>query len=60
MGAVPLEAWDVKVMDWPLSMVGFDGVIGFTTRAELTVTVSAAEHCELAGVPRDASLSLYA
>ena len=60
IGGVPPEAWVVRVTDWPLSMVGLDGVIGSTTRAELTATVSPPEHCELAGFPCDASPSLYA
>jgi hypothetical protein len=33
-------------MDWPLSMLGFAGVIGPATTAELTVTVSPGEHRE--------------
>jgi hypothetical protein len=34
----------VSVTDWPLSMVGLDGVIDPAERAELTVTVSDEEH----------------
>jgi len=33
-------------MNWPLSMIGFGGVIAPATMAELTVTVSPGEHRE--------------
>jgi hypothetical protein len=33
-------------MDWPLSMLGFGGVIAPATTAEFTVTVSPGEHRE--------------
>jgi len=43
---VPPDTCDVNTMDWPLSMVGFGGVIAPATIAELTVTVSPGEQRE--------------
>ena len=43
-GGVPPDTCEVSVMDWPLSMAGFGGVIAPAAIAELTVTVSPAEH----------------
>jgi hypothetical protein len=36
----------VRETDCPLSSVGADGVMALDTRAESTVTVSPAEHCD--------------
>ena len=59
MVGVPPEAWDVRVIDWPLSIVGLDGVMALATRGGLTVTVSPEEHGRFAGVPCEASANLY-
>ena len=45
-GAVPPEGLADKMTDWPLSIVGPDGVMDPATSAALTPTVSPAEHCE--------------
>ena len=52
----PLEC-EVRVIDWPASMTGDDGVICPATRVGLTLTVSAGEHAE-AGVLEE-SVTLY-
>jgi hypothetical protein len=36
----------LRVIDWPISIVGAEGVIPPATRAGLTVTISGEEHCE--------------
>jgi len=46
MEGVPPEAWDVRVIDWPASIVGADGVIAPEISAGLTATVSAGEQAE--------------
>lgn len=48
-GVVPPDGLAVRVMDWPLSILGEDGVIAPAARAELTVTVSVAEAAVAAG-----------
>jgi hypothetical protein len=40
---VPPEGFAVNVIDWPLSIVGEDGVMIPATKAELTVTATAFE-----------------
>ena len=47
---VPPEAAAVRVMDWPLSIVGLDGVIAPAESTELTVTVAALVAEALSGV----------
>ncbi len=41
---MPPETCDVKMIDWPVSIVGLGGVIAPAMMAELTVTVSPGEH----------------
>ena len=47
-GAVPPDGLTVKVIDWPVSTAGAEGMIAPAVNAVLTVTVivSPAEHCE--------------
>jgi len=40
-------------------MVGPDGVMAPATNVRLTVTASLAEHADAAGVPKEASVTLY-
>jgi hypothetical protein len=43
---MPPDGFAVRVIDCPLSIVGAEGVMDPANNAGLTVTVSAAEHCE--------------
>ena len=55
---VPPEAADVSRIDCPLSIVGFEGVIDPAASSGLTVTWSAGEHADAAGLPIDESITL--
>jgi hypothetical protein len=45
-------------MDWPLSIVGLDGLIAPAINVGLTVTVLLAEHTDAVGLPWEKSIAL--